>query len=445
MLGSKPFETFQQWNKDKYGPVISVKMGSYPTVVLNDAKIIKDALNQNSLTGRPKIKFFMDRSGGTAKGILFTDGHKWLEQRRFALRQLRDFGFGRKSMESIIAEEAVELAERLQSHCGKPMSIQMAFNAAILNALWSLLTGERFKQDDPDLAATLNILTTSVQENNTIQGVATFLPFIAKWFPNLSGYTRMMRDVPLVTDFVWKTIPYHEETFQEGVKRDFLDVYIDEVRKTKDPNSPFHKSNSEMNWVLIDLFIAGTETTSTTLSWTFLYMAKYQAVQKKLHEEIDRVVGPSRQPCLNDRNEMHYTQAVMHEVMRDSTLVPFALFHNTTEDTEIGGYFVPKDTLIIPNIHAVHHDADVWGDLDFRPERFLNEKGEFQRHENFMAFSTGKRVCLGEGLARDEYFLFLTTLFQKFHVSVDGEINMEGFVGLVLSPKPHKFILKERM
>lgn len=54
----------------------------------------------------------------------------------------------------------------------------------------------------------------------------------------------MMRDVPLVTDFVWKTIPYHEETFQEGVKRDFLDVYIDEVRKTKDPNSPFHKSNS---------------------------------------------------------------------------------------------------------------------------------------------------------------------------------------------------------
>lgn len=63
-------------------------------------------------------------------------------------------------MESIIAEEAVELAERLQSHCGKPMSIQMAFNAAILNALWSLLTGERFKQDDPDLAATLNILTT---------------------------------------------------------------------------------------------------------------------------------------------------------------------------------------------------------------------------------------------------------------------------------------------
>ncbi len=82
----------------------------------------------------------------------------------------------------------------------------------------------------------------------------------------------------------------------------------------------------------------------------------------------------------------------MHEVMRDATLVPFGLFHNTIKDTEIGGYFVPKDTMIIPNLHAVHHDPEIWGDLGFKPERFLNDKGEFQRNDNFMAFSTGKRV-----------------------------------------------------
>lgn len=200
-----------------------------------------------------------------------------------------------------------------------------------------------------------------------------------------------------------------------------------------------------MNWVLIDMFVAGTETTSTTLSWTFLYMSKYPEVQKKMQAEIDKVVGNSRQPCLADRVEMPYTQSVMHEVLRDSSFVPFSIFHKTSDDTEIGGYFVPKDTMIIPNLHAVHHDPENWdGDASFRPERFLNEKGEFQRNENFMAFSTGKRACLGESLARDEYFIFLTTLFQKFHVSVDGEIDMEPFVGIVLSPKPHQFILKER-
>jgi len=350
-------------------------------------------------------------------------------------------------MEAIIQEEASELIEtfRKQSGNGKSVSTGNAFNAAILNALWQILTGDRFKQDDPELLSAIKMLTSNIQENRTIQGVATFMPWLVKMFPNWSGYNYMLKDVGPVTSFIWRSLTQHEETFQEGENRDFLDVYIQETRKTKDPKSPFHEKNSEINWVLVDLFIAGTETTSTTLSWTFMYLSKHQEVQKKLQQEIDKVVGNSRLPSVADRPMMHYAQAVMHETLRYASFIPFSLFHNTIHDTEFGGYSIPKDTMIIPNLWAVHHDPAIWGDPEtFRPERFLNDKGEFQKNENFLAFSTGKRVCLGETLARDEYFIFLTSLFQRFEVRPDGEIDLEPFVGMVLSPKPNNFILKER-
>jgi hypothetical protein len=72
---------------------------------------------------------------------------------------LRDFGFGKKSMESIIHDEVSDLIERFKQNSGKPMSIDNAFNAAVVNAIWSVMTGERFKQDDPELMRAISLLT----------------------------------------------------------------------------------------------------------------------------------------------------------------------------------------------------------------------------------------------------------------------------------------------
>jgi len=203
----------------------------------------------------------------------------------------------------------------------------------------------------------------------------------------------------------------------------------------------------EIQFVLVDLFIAGSETTSTTLSWSFLYLSKFPEVQKKLQEEIDKVIGNSRLPSLTDRPSMIYTQAVIHEVLRYSTLAPFGLFHNTNREVQLGGYTIPKNTMIMPNLYAAHFDENLWEDPHrFNPERFISN-GEFKRNDAFMAFSTGKRACLGESLARDELFLFMTSLFQRFVVSTEverSEIDISPNVSSMLTPKPHKFILQER-
>uniref|UniRef100_A0A3B4H4J6 Uncharacterized protein n=1 Tax=Pundamilia nyererei TaxID=303518 RepID=A0A3B4H4J6_9CICH len=102
-----------------------------------------------------------------------------------------------------------------------------------------------------------------------------------------------------------------------------------------------HQSENLVICVL-DLFVAGSETTSTTLRWAFLYMAKYPEIQEKVQAEIDREIGESRQPSMEDRANLPYTDAVIHEVQRIGNIAPLGVPHVTNRDVELGGYSVPK-------------------------------------------------------------------------------------------------------
>jgi len=201
---------------------------------------------------------------------------------------------------------------------------------------------------------------------------------------------------------------------------------------------------------MYDFFLAGAETTSTTLTWECLIMSHYPELQEKLYEEINKVVGLGRPPSLTDRPNMPYTEAFISEAMRYSSLVPLGVFHGVMEDAEFKGYIIPKDTIIIANQYSVMHDETIWGDPEnFRPERFLSEDGKSViRHDALIPFSVGKRVCPGETLARDELFLFTTAIFQRFQIGFVPNKpvpQMEVFAGAPARVLiPHELLLKDR-
>ncbi|XP_072505767.1 LOW QUALITY PROTEIN: cytochrome P450 2J2-like [Notamacropus eugenii] len=239
---------------------------------------------------------------------------------------------------------------------------------------------------------------------------------------------------------------YHDSQFQELLKS-LDEVLLLEARW--ESQDDIHPSFSEENLVFctLDLFLAGTETTSTTLRWALLYMALNPEIQGKIQAEIDRVLGQSRYPTMADKENMPYTNAAVHEVQRMGNIVPFNVPRVARVDTTVAGYHVPKGTVLSTNLTTLHRDPKEWATPEtFNPEHFL-ENGQFKKRESFLPFSIGKSVCLGEQLARTELFLFFTSLLQKFtfQAPANTQLSLDYRIGLTCSPVSYKICALPRV
>ncbi|OXA46234.1 vitamin D 25-hydroxylase-like [Folsomia candida] len=236
--------------------------------------------------------------------------------------------------------------------------------------------------------------------------------------------------------------------------RDFIDVFLKEINSCDDPESAFFKDVGERQLVAVlkHLFDTGSETTSTTLSWLFLYMATFPGIQRKLQKEIDDVVGTSRFCSLSDRTSLPYVEAFLAETLRFSSILPGGLGHRTLYDVVYKGYAFPKNTPIMANVYGIHFDPKIWRDPEnFRPERFLSSDSKsFKKHEALIPFWIGRRQCVGETLARDTLFLFTTNMFQRFQVKFDpsdaaANPGLAPKAGFLMSSLPYKIILTDRL
>ncbi|XP_074524026.1 cytochrome P450 2J2-like [Halichoeres trimaculatus] len=419
----------------KYGDVYSLRMGQEWLVVLNGSGILKEALvNQgDSLADRPPLPMQLDISKG--QGVVFTSGHMWKQQRRFMLSTLRYFGLGKKSLEPIILDEFTNCSKEFQSYKGKPFNPRPIIGNAVSNIICSLVFGHRFEYNDEKFKQMVSWFETALQLEASI------------WAQLYNSFPLLMRRLPgphqtifviwdKVRDFIREEVKKHKENWDPSDQRDYIDCYLNEIETTKgQAGHTFDEENLIM--CVMELFVAGSETTSTTLRWAFLYMAKYPEVQAKVQAEIDKVIGQSRQPSMDDRTNLPFTDAVLHEIQRISNIVPLSVPHMTNKDIKLGGYTVPKGSTIIPNLTSVLMDKNEWETPEiFNPGHFLNKEGKFVKPTAFIPFSAGKRVCLGENLARMELFLFFTSFLQHFTFSMPAGVKpkMDYVFGVTLAP-----------
>jgi len=358
-------------------------------------------------------------------------------------------------MENLIMEEVHSMIRWFEKRLDTPISGGRIFNGAVVNSLWNIISGERSEWDAPEPPVMLKITEAMIDAlhrmNATGLVVAPFLRYIA---PEFLGWNGWVNNINALADVAGESCKRHLKELDPNNPQDLIDHYLIEKQNETDPNSSFYKETGDKNLRagIPDLFIAGSETTSHTLSWTMLLLAHNQGVQKKLQKELDTVVGESRLPSLSDRPNLPYTEAVIMETLRRTSVVNNGVPHRMLQDAVINGYFFPKNATIMSNIYKVHNDPKIWGDPEnFRPERFLSPDGtKIIKHDAYIPFSVGKRQCLGLSLANDTLFLFTAAIFQKFSVRPDPSetgdtINKIQPTSKILNePEPFKIIVSPR-
>ncbi|ODM98566.1 Farnesoate epoxidase [Orchesella cincta] len=442
-IGNNPLRTFQKW-AEEYGPIYSLRLGTQDAVIINDPKLVKELFSERSSAGRPFNPF--THFFGKGKGIVNAGGPELEAQRRFTLRKLRDVGLLKSSIEEALMEEANTLIRFFERKAGKPISGKRLFNGPVVNAIWRLVSGE---SNDWDSATKPEIVEGSEEVIKHVHIYLILLEYIA---PGFFGWTQWVNAVNNFMRITSVAVDKHTDKLDVHNPRDFIDHYLVEMQETKDPASSFYKENGRKNLEAIvgDLFVAGTETSSTTLSWAWLYLLKNKDIQRRAQKELDLIVGESRQPSLSDKPLLPYTEAILLETLRLSGVAPLGAPHRMTADTLFKGYFLPKDLTVISDLYTIHHDPKIWGqDANvFRPERFLNEAGDaVVRHEAFAAFSFGRRQCIGEGFARDALFLFIASILHKFNIDPDPDspvVDTEPMPGILVEHQPFKCIMNLR-
>ncbi|XP_072199110.1 cytochrome P450 2J2-like [Excalfactoria chinensis] len=434
MFAKDPMTAMQKIN-EKHGDIFSMQVGSMSFVIVNGLQMIKEALVTQGENFIDRPEFPMNTEVFNKFGLLSSNGHLWKQQRRFTLTTLRNFGLGKRSLEERIQEECRFLTDAFRDEQGNPFNPHLKINNAVSNIICSITFGNRFEYHDEDFQKLLRLMDETVTLHGKIMSqLYTFFPSIVKYLPG--SHQTVIKNGKLMKDFVCDVISKHKEDLNPSESRDFIDSYLQEMAKPD--GSDFCEDN--LVACTLDLFFAGTETTSTTIRWALLFMAMHPEIQARVQAEIDAVIGQSRQPALEDRNNMPYTNAVIHEVQRKGNIIPFNALRLTVKDTLLAGFHVPKGTILIPNLSSVMFDKKEWETPhSFNPGHFLKD-GQFWKREAFVPFSIGKRACLGELLARAELFLFFTALLQKFTFQAppDTILDLKFTMGMTLAPQPYK-------
>ncbi|XP_032984604.1 cytochrome P450 2A13 [Rhinolophus ferrumequinum] len=398
---------------ERYGPVFTVYLGHRRVVVLWGQEAVKEALvdQAEEFSGRGEQATYDWFFKGY--GVAFSNGERAKQLRRFSITTLRNFGVGKRCIEERIQEEARFLIEALRDTDGAFIDPSFFLSRSVSNVISSIVFGDRFDYEDEEFLSLLSIMLRNFRFVSSSMGqlFEMFYPVI-KHLPG--PHHQALKELQTLEDFIAKKVEQSQRTLDPNCPQNFIDSFLIRMQEEeKNPNTEFCLKNLQLT--ALTLFFAGTETVSTTLRYGFLLLMKHPDVEAKIREEIDRVIGNNRQPQVEDRAKMPYTDAVIHEIQRFGNMIPLGLAHRVTKDTTFRDFLLPKGTEVFAVLGSVLRDPKFFSNPeDFNPQHFLTEKGQFKKSDAFVPFSIGKRYCFGEGLAKMELFLFLTNIMQNF-------------------------------
>ncbi|XP_054157487.1 steroid 17-alpha-hydroxylase/17,20 lyase-like [Oppia nitens] len=416
-----------------YGPVFTIWLGTTPMVVVSDYKLSKEAFNSkgNELMGKPKTIFskILLKDG---KDVLFTDhGPVWASLRRLAHSAVRKLAVSEKFY--ILTNDAVrETVDTMiaTEGCDKPFDPKSYIYMSVINIIASSAFGKRYKFNDPELKFYENSLEY-FRENMKTLGLCDRVPAMKLFYKIAYLSTKMELSMISVTHLL------------RPKRRPLLNK--------KESASYFTDTN--LSLVIMNLFMAGTDTTQYMMRWIILFMANNTKMQNKMRDEINDIIG-DRMITHEDKNNCHYINAFIAETLRLRGITPLGSPHVAMCDTKIGEHNIKEGSFVAINIWTISRDSELWDKPEeFNPNRFLSSDGTYKSSvTGFIPFGIGRRICLGEKLALADLFFITVRLLQSTSQYIltlpggDGSADLEPNPNVMFLnvPKSYDIVLKRK-
>ncbi|XP_070558203.1 vitamin D 25-hydroxylase-like [Ptychodera flava] len=433
----------------KYGDVISVRLGSNLAVILHGYDAVKEAFveNRSSFSGRPD-NLHCKVHNGEVLVVRQTD-YEWKMRRTLFKTAFRQFGLGNDNsfIENRVLEEMNYMYDFLDKTKGQVIDCFLSdvMTKVMNNINSAILLGKRVDYDDLHHKL-IHENGVQIQRSFRAAGVINVFPFL--WRFPIAIKKQLLSQLHVFHRMVEKYIDAHQRTLDPSSPRDVLDIFL-----TKRDYMKEHKPS--LNYLddphlpdeFGDVVRTSTETTGSSLTWIFMYMAQYQDVQRRVQKEIDTAYPEPSPIRYSDRDRLPYSQACIHEALRHTTLVPVGLAHATSRRIRFRGFDIPANTMVFANMYSMHQDERYWSKPgEFNPQRWLQDDGRFGKSDLLAHYSYGPRVCLGKDLAQSELFLVFANVMKHFSFKPpdDKEIDFTESITVINAPKTSALRVERR-
>ncbi|OVA04097.1 Cytochrome P450 [Macleaya cordata] len=447
----------------KYGPILSLRFGSRPILVVSSPSLAEECFTKNDVVfaNRPRLLIGKHLGYNYTNLVWAPYGHNWRNLRRITTLEI--FSSNRLQMFSNIRADEVQLmirrlmgSQSKDGHEYRKMDIKSTLFDLTLNIMMRMIAGKRYYGEEVKEVEEARRFREMVKETLVLGGatnVGDYLPFL-KWV-GLNGMEKRVVKLKEKRDvFLQELIEERrrlliknksstdqdsgnqEEEEEEEMKKREKMTMID-VLLLLQQNEPDYYTDQMIRGTLGVLLTAGTDTSAGTMEWAMSLLLNNPEVLKKAQAEIDVQVGQDRLVQESDLAYLPYLHAIIIETLRIYPAGPLLVPHESSEECVVGGYNIPRGTILLVNLWAIQNDPKLWDEPNkFRPERFETVEGGGSR-EGFklMPFGSGRRGCPGEGMAMRVMGLALGSLIQCLdweRVNMEEMVDMTEGTGLTL-------------
>ncbi|KAH9986094.1 cytochrome P450 [Russula compacta] len=441
------YKVFSLW-KQKYGDLIQLTVFGQPTIIINSPQLATEILSKKSAiySSRPHLTMACDLVGWRDILVLLKYTDKFKSCRRMFQAVIGTRVAVDKFRDTLEEESALLLRRLLDDPQNFVGPIRKAVGVTILR----ISHGYKPKTENDSL---VRIADEATDQLNVLLSpglfLVDFLPFLRhlpEWFPG-GGFHKIAREWRhTLVDMTDKSYEFVLDQMAKGTAVSNFVTNLLDGRKV----SP--EEEDEIKWAASSLYSGGADTPVSAMSSFLLAMTMYPEVQKKCQAELDSVVGNDRLPTFSDRDSLPYLATMLREVIRWGPTTPLGAPHCVEQDDVHNGYFIPKGSIIMPNIWHFMHDPEVYKDpMTFNPDRLVAQPGKPAEPDPFeVAFGYGRRACPGAQLAQSMMFIFAATVLSVFNIE---KVTINGVVqepkndfssGVLVRPKPFQSMLKPR-